>query len=90
MRVIIFVLKEAGARDVPSFDQLRKTQNQICGKCGVPTLKCESSFGNVFFMNNVRSIIAKVSDFVRLLFVVPTILTLFLKDWANPLVRPHI
>lgn len=60
MRVFLWVLRETGARDVPSLDRLRKAQKALRQECGIPTIQCESALGNVFFMNDVRTVIARV------------------------------
>ena len=62
-------MKECGAQHVPSLDSLRKTQQSLRQTCGVPTIKCVSPMGNTFYINDPRSIIAKVSK-IRLLLVV--------------------
>ncbi|KAJ7756607.1 hypothetical protein B0H16DRAFT_1458060 [Mycena metata] len=59
MRVIIWMLKEGGCKDVPSFDHLRKVQKDLRKQFGIPTIPCKSVQGNVFFMNDPRSIIAQ-------------------------------
>lgn len=60
MRVLIWVMNECGASDVPSFDRLRKVQRSIREQSGVPTTKHISPMGNIFYMNDPRSIVAKV------------------------------
>ncbi|KAJ7126361.1 hypothetical protein C8R46DRAFT_1146707 [Mycena filopes] len=59
MRVILWMLKEAGCKGVPSFDRLRKLQKELRAQCGIPSIPCKSAQGNVFFMNDPRAIVAK-------------------------------
>ncbi|KAF7349603.1 hypothetical protein MSAN_01685800 [Mycena sanguinolenta] len=59
MRVFLWILRETGARDVPSFDRLRQVQKQIREEYGIPSIPSKSAMGNVFFMNDPRAIIAQ-------------------------------
>ncbi|KDQ28455.1 hypothetical protein PLEOSDRAFT_1041925, partial [Pleurotus ostreatus PC15] len=59
MKVFLWILRESGARDVPSLDGLRKVQKALRSKCGVPTTPKTSPRGNLYFMNDLRSIVAK-------------------------------
>lgn len=59
-RVILLILRLTGARDVPSFDRLCEVQKSLRSQCGVPTLGFKSALGNVFFINDPRTIIAHV------------------------------
>ncbi|KAF8899970.1 hypothetical protein CPB85DRAFT_1228946, partial [Mucidula mucida] len=60
MRVFLLVLKECGGRDVPSFDRLCAVQKTLHASCGVPTVPCESAFGNVFYLNDPWTIVVQV------------------------------
>lgn len=62
MRVLIWMLKESGVSEVPSFYRLRKIQKELRASSGVPTVRCDSVQGNVFFQNDPRYIIAQVCD----------------------------
>ncbi|KAJ7362661.1 hypothetical protein DFH08DRAFT_1025021 [Mycena albidolilacea] len=59
MRVFLWMLRESGAKDVPSFDRLRQVQKEIRAEYGVPSIPCKSPLGNVFFINDPRTIIAQ-------------------------------
>ncbi|KAF7378116.1 hypothetical protein MSAN_00235900 [Mycena sanguinolenta] len=59
MRVFLWILKEAGCKDVPSFDRLRQVQKELRGQCGIPSIPCKSPQGNIFYMNDPRAIIAQ-------------------------------
>lgn len=62
MKVFLWVLSEAGVRDVPSFYHLRRAQTSIRKCCGVPTLQQKSPKGNVYSINDPRTLVAMVSD----------------------------
>ncbi|KAJ7924239.1 hypothetical protein B0H13DRAFT_2230060 [Mycena leptocephala] len=57
MRTFIWILKQCGAKDVPSLDALRKTQKLLRARCGVPTISCTSVQGKHFCINDPRAII---------------------------------
>ncbi|KAJ6619148.1 hypothetical protein B0H10DRAFT_1744510, partial [Mycena sp. CBHHK59/15] len=59
MRVFLWMLRESGAKDVPSFDRLRQVQQEIRAEYGIPSIPCKSPLGNVFFINDPRTIIAQ-------------------------------
>lgn len=61
MKVFLWILSEGGARDVPSLDALRNIQANLHTQGGVPTVPWTSSQGNVFHLNDIRTIISKVS-----------------------------
>jgi hypothetical protein len=60
MKVFLWVLKEGGADDVPSFDRLRCIQQKLRSQGAVRSHPCKSSQGNIFYLNDPRDIIAKV------------------------------
>jgi len=60
MGVFLWVLKESGAPSVPSLGQLREVQTTLRNSSGVPSGSHKSARGNVFYMNDIRSIISKV------------------------------
>ncbi|KAJ7619414.1 hypothetical protein FB45DRAFT_1033278 [Roridomyces roridus] len=59
MRVFLWILKEAGCKNVPSFDYFKRLQTQIRAESGIPSIPCKSTLGNVFFINDPRAIIAQ-------------------------------
>ncbi|KAJ7764704.1 hypothetical protein B0H16DRAFT_1798016 [Mycena metata] len=59
MRVFLWVLKESGCKNVPSFDSLRRFQKKLRAEVGIPSIPCKSPFGNIFFMNDPRAIVAQ-------------------------------
>lgn len=61
MKVFLWVLKEGGAQDVPSFKQLRDVQTKLREMSGTPSTLYKSAHGNLFYMNDIRKIIANVS-----------------------------
>ncbi|KZV67198.1 hypothetical protein PENSPDRAFT_584337 [Peniophora sp. CONT] len=59
MRILLWMLKELKVDKVPSLYQLRQEQRKLRARAGVPTLQFKSVHGNVYFCNDIRSIIAK-------------------------------
>jgi len=60
MKVFLWVLREAGVHGTPSFASLREIQSHLRAKCGIPTHQYKSPQGNIYFMNDMQKIIAKV------------------------------
>ena len=88
MKIFLWVLKESGAPDVPSLGQLRRVQTTLRDSSGVPSDLHTSAQGNIFYMNDIRSIVAKV----YCLFFSRFLLALLMpyQDYANPHTRPQI
>ncbi|KAK1221492.1 hypothetical protein PQX77_015698 [Marasmius sp. AFHP31] len=59
MQVILWILKQLGVPDVPSFKHLRACQEKIRKESGIPSIACKSPQGNVFHINDPRAIISK-------------------------------
>ncbi|KAL0565044.1 hypothetical protein V5O48_016988 [Marasmius crinis-equi] len=59
MKLIIWALRELGVPNVPSFYSLRKTQEQLRQSQGVSNIECKSVQGTVFYINDIRKIIAQ-------------------------------
>jgi len=60
MRVFLWILKECGAPDVPSFKKLRDTQAKLRDETGVTSTLYKSPHGNLFYMNDIQKIVANV------------------------------
>ena len=60
MKVFLWILKECGAPDVPSFKRLRDTQSKLRDTTGATSTLHKSAHGNLFYMNDIRKIVANV------------------------------
>lgn len=61
--MILWVMKETGAQNVPSLYALRKVQKELSLSVGVKTRHFRSSLGNIYSANDLGQLIARVSAF---------------------------
>jgi hypothetical protein len=61
MELFIFVLRHAGAKNVPSLSKLRTVQKEIHKSMPLPSKRFESPLGNVFYALDIGTLIARVS-----------------------------
>ena len=61
LQFIMWVMKEAGASNVPSWYAFQEIQKELQAKCGVPTNHFVSSVDNILYINDIPQIVAKVS-----------------------------
>ncbi|KAJ6625360.1 hypothetical protein B0H10DRAFT_2174244 [Mycena sp. CBHHK59/15] len=59
LRMILWIMKECGAKDVPSFNAFRSMQKHIRKTTGVRSELHKSDLGNLFYVNDVRDLISK-------------------------------
>src|SRR5437879_11348005 len=64
MNVFLWILREGGARDVPSLYHLRQVQASLRKSTGVPTTQHKSPKGNVYSMNDPRTLVAMVRKMI--------------------------
>jgi len=61
LQFILWMLKDLGIKDVPSLKSLRSVQETLRKDIGIVTSPKVAPSGNIFYMNNVPSLIALVS-----------------------------
>lgn len=88
-RVILWLLKQCKVKNVPSFDAFRKVQSNLRTVAGSKPTPHKSSLGNVFFTNNVRDTVARVS-LCCLQHHSPLTFLYWIQDFANPEVAKHL
>lgn len=88
LKMIMFVMKETGSREVPSFSGFRQFQEKLRAKCAPQTVLHRSELGNVFHSNDIRSSVAMVSSWRR--YMLAYILMAEPQDFANPRVAEHL
>ncbi|KAJ7887199.1 hypothetical protein B0H13DRAFT_1627546 [Mycena leptocephala] len=59
LKMILWIMDACGARDVPSFNKFRAMQKHIRKMVGVRSEAHKSSLGNLFYVNDIRDLIAK-------------------------------
>lgn len=60
MKAVIWMMKECGTKDVPSFSALRKKQKALTDDVGLKSRHHVSALGNHFYMNHPIDLIALV------------------------------
>ncbi|THV03142.1 hypothetical protein K435DRAFT_652024 [Dendrothele bispora CBS 962.96] len=58
-KIILWLLENAGVKNVPSKDVFRKMQKELRNMCGSEPMECTSSVGNHFYMNDPRESIKR-------------------------------
>lgn len=60
MKVLLWLLRELGIKEAPSFEGLRKVQKSLRQKQGIPTIDSKTPKGNVFSFNDPQVLVANV------------------------------
>jgi hypothetical protein len=63
LKMVLWVMRECGTKDVPSFHALRKKQKELRETCSLPITAIKSQLGNHFHTTNPCEFIARVSNF---------------------------
>lgn len=59
--LILWVLRVTGVNYVPSVKTLKDLQKRLQGIAGVESLECAGSLGHIYWVNDMRRIIAQVN-----------------------------
>lgn len=59
--MVLWVMRECGARDVPTFKAFRSMQKHVRDLCGVTIRPSVSDLGNLFYTTDIRELIKNVS-----------------------------
>ena len=62
MNVFLWILREGGTHNVPSLYHLRQVQASLRKSTGVPTTQHKSPKGNIYSMNDLRTLVAMVRN----------------------------
>jgi hypothetical protein len=81
MKAFLFLLRECGVKNVPSFSHFTAKRKDLHDQFAVDTLRFESGLDNVFFMNSIPQMIAHV----RTSGLVMRKRAHHMQDWMNPL-----
>ncbi|EJD38061.1 hypothetical protein AURDEDRAFT_172937 [Auricularia subglabra TFB-10046 SS5] len=57
-KLVLWAMRECGARDLPSFYALRKLEDKLRASIGAATVQHTSKLGNVFYSNDIRNTIS--------------------------------
>ena len=75
MKVLLWLLRELGIKEIPSFEALRKVQKSLCQKQGIPTINYKTPKGNAFSFHDPQVLVANVRysglTKMNLTFIVP-------------------
>lgn len=63
LKLIMWVMEEAGCHDIPKYYKLRQIQQQLKAVCSIKSHQYQSSRGNFFEMIDVPQLIGRVSLF---------------------------
>ena len=67
MNVFLWILHKGGAHNIPSLYHLCQVQASLWKSTGVPTTQHQSPKGNVYSMNDPRTLVAMVHDMTALM-----------------------
>ncbi|KAJ7736973.1 hypothetical protein DFH07DRAFT_966662 [Mycena maculata] len=59
LKMILWIMQQCGAKDVPSFNAFHAMQKHIRGMTGVRSEPHKSDLGNLFYVNDIRDLVAK-------------------------------
>ncbi len=62
MKVFLWILSESGAQNVPSLYHLRRVQASLRKSGGIPTTQYKSPKGNIYSINDPRTLVAMVRN----------------------------
>lgn len=61
LKIMLWIMRECGARDVPSFKAFRAMQSHIRKLSGVSVAASTSHLGNLFYTTDIRDLVSKAS-----------------------------